>query len=338
MQAASQQQASLQAEIWQTPQGAGLQTQTSEDGVATERSQLAAEGTRPSQGRSSCGDPFGGSGASPPLWGQQALQVGGAAPPQALGDADELHLRNQQLREEILGLRRQLQETQQRERTAIARLSIMPSEEPAHEEGAHERGGARVTSEYFKPLTTTEAQGCKISMTQPLARSQLASALETIRAKMPKNRFLATLTSTELSRERRVSYDITGARVVTKSELRREFDSCAGEDPAEARAVSEYVGAQLKIILSISGTPEADAFVTEHVSKSSGIFANGAWLIEVIHAAGAPKVGAQARLAQDEFEKRTYATRWRAGRAPRCPSRRARRRRTPPSDGRRRRA
>ena len=191
MQAASQQQASLQAEIWQTPQGAGLQTQTSEDGVATERSQLAAEGTRPSQGRSSCGDPFGGSGASPPLWGQQALQVGGAAPPQALGDVDELHLRNQQLREEILGLRRQLQETQQRERTAIARLSIMPSEEPAHEEGAHERG-ARVTSEYFKPLTTTEAQGCKISMTQPLARSQLASALETIRAKMPKNRFLAT--------------------------------------------------------------------------------------------------------------------------------------------------
>ena len=35
MQAASQQQASLQAEMWQTPQGAGLQAQTSEDGVTT---------------------------------------------------------------------------------------------------------------------------------------------------------------------------------------------------------------------------------------------------------------------------------------------------------------
>ena len=226
MQAASQQQASLQAEMWQTPQGAGLQAQTSEDGVATERSQLAAEGTRPSQGRPSGGDPFGGSGASPPLWGQQALQVGGAAPPHALGEEIVLHQRNQELQEQILQLRRELLESQRREHTAIARLSIVPTEDSVPEEGARERVG-RTSSEYFKPLTTTEAQGCKITMTQPLARTQLASALETIRAKMPKNRYLGGLTSTDLSRERLVSYDVTGARVVTKSEMRREYDGCA---------------------------------------------------------------------------------------------------------------
>ena len=59
---------------------------------------------------------------------------------------------------QCLELRRELMESQRRERTAIARLSIMPTEEPALEEGARERVG-RVTSEYFKPLTTTEAQG-----------------------------------------------------------------------------------------------------------------------------------------------------------------------------------
>ena len=52
-----------------------------------------------------------------------------------------------------------------------------------------------------------------------------------------------------------------------------------GKKAASARAVSEYVGAQLKNVLSTSGTAEAEAFVTEHMSAESGIFANGVWLM-----------------------------------------------------------
>ena len=86
MQAASQQQASLQAEMWQTPQGAGLQSHTPEGGVATECSQPSAEGTRPSQGHPSCGDPFGGSGASP------AMAAGRSATTVVLAACSQLHV------------------------------------------------------------------------------------------------------------------------------------------------------------------------------------------------------------------------------------------------------
>ena len=200
--AESQELASQQAQFWQTPGGAGLQTSGDEQDVgAAEGAHQTAEGARSSRGRPGSGDPFGGSGACSPLWGQPAPQVGGLAPPLAPEEDGALQVRNEGLQEEVFELRRQVRELQQREHARLGRLSLEGS---VHEEGAHERA-ARTTSEYFKALSTTEAQGCKISMQQSLARSQLGSALETIRAKMPKNKYLALLTSTSLSRERPVA-------------------------------------------------------------------------------------------------------------------------------------
>ena len=169
-QAALQQQASEQGDFWQTPQASGLH------GLEDEGTAGATARSREGARRSSCGpgsgDPSGGRGAAPSLSEQLAQQGGGSAPPHALGDGGALQVRNEGLLFEVQQLQRQLLESRQREqaavageREAVARLSRMSLGAGAQDEAVRERP-ARITSEYFKPLSTTEAAGCKISMQQ----------------------------------------------------------------------------------------------------------------------------------------------------------------------------